>query len=77
MEFHYKFSCSGSLLLRMLKGLNLRSQAVTILKNVDILQIKLQIIANKIQCKEISHYLCKIIIHSERSNRILEELNWR
>lgn len=47
MEFHYKFGCSGSILLKMLKGLNLRSQAVTILKNVDILQIKLQIIANK------------------------------
>lgn len=61
----------------MLKGLNLRSQALPILKNVDTLQIKLQIIANKIQCKEISRYLCKIIIHSERSNRILEELNRR
>lgn len=31
----------------MLKGLNLGSQAVTILKNVAIPQIKLQIIANK------------------------------
>lgn len=47
MEFHYNFSCSGSALLKMPKGLNLRSQAVPILKNVDILQIKLQIIANK------------------------------
>lgn len=47
MEFHYNFSCSGSTLLKMPKGLNLRSQAVPILKNVDILQIKLQIIANK------------------------------
>lgn len=26
VEFHYKFSCSGSVLLKMLKGLNLRSQ---------------------------------------------------
>lgn len=31
----------------MQKGLNLRSQPVTILENVDILQIKLQIIANQ------------------------------
>lgn len=42
-----KFSCARSILLKMLKGFNLRSQTVTTLKNVDILQIKLQIIANQ------------------------------
>lgn len=58
----------------MLKGLNLRSQTVAILKNVDILQIKLQI---KIQSKEISLSLCKIVLHNERSNSMLEELDRR
>lgn len=40
-------SCARSILLKMLKGLNLRSQTATILKNVGMRQIKFQIIANQ------------------------------
>lgn len=72
-NFIMKFSCARSILSKMLKCLNLRSQAVTIVKNVYILQIRLQITAH--QGPDQGNYPASVQNHySQRSSGIVEEL---
>lgn len=72
-----KFSCTRSTLLKMQKGLNLRSQPVTSEKCGYTANQIANNCKSKSSPRKLACIRAKIIIRNERSNGILEELDRR